>query len=242
MSDFTVLEGLECSDIQMTLLELGTNTQLLGRDCRNNRLRYLDLNDIKQLKYCCISGNSQKGEYTVVLTNSKLRENIPDDAFQWASSVSLISVFLDVRVGMGNESLEPDDPSDSDDPTKPGDTTANEVLGVLASAALQGYPNPATDVLHVALRASGDGVSATGSATGSVTGSAVGSAAASHTAAPAATESLRTVRILSVGGHLYRNFASGFDHLNVGDLPAGIYLLEAETTAGTVLRHKFVKR
>ena len=153
---------------------------------------------------------AEKGEYTVEMTNPKIREYITGD-YGILLSTALVSVFLDVRVGMPAETT-PDNPSDPTDPDTPDNpTTANEALETL-TAALQVYPNPASDVLHVELLPS------------------------------AASESLRAVRILSQNGHLCHSFGSGFDNLPVADLPAGLYFIEAETTTGTVLRQKFVKR
>ncbi|MDE6439606.1 MAG: T9SS type A sorting domain-containing protein, partial [Bacteroidales bacterium] len=145
---------------------------------------------------------SEKGEYTVEMTNPKVREHIAGNNYGWPHSAALVTVYLDVRVGMPD-----DDPNNPNNPT-----TANEALGALPAAALQVYPNPATDALHVELLSS------------------------------AASESLRAVRILSQSGHLCHTFGSGFDNIPVADLPAGLYFIEAETTAGTVLRQKFVKR
>ena len=154
---------------------------------------------------------SEEGEYTVEMTNPKVRDHIVENDAGWPVSTDPIIVFLDVRVGMPAETT-PDNPSDPTDPDTPDNpTTANEALETL-TAALQVYPNPASDVLHVELLSS------------------------------AASESLRAVRVLSQSGHLCHNFGSGFDNLPVADLPAGLYFIEAETTTGTVLRQKFVKR
>ncbi|MDE7102628.1 MAG: leucine-rich repeat domain-containing protein, partial [Bacteroidales bacterium] len=152
----------------------------------------------------------QPGEYTV-----KMENNFP---------LRYATVFLHIRVdGLNdpndpnnpddpNDPSAPDDPDDPNDPSAPGNpdnpTTSNEALDALPTAALQVYPNPATDALHVELVSS------------------------------AASESLRAVRILSQSGHLCHSFGSGFDNLPVADLPAGLYFIEAETTTGTVLRQK----
>lgn len=151
---------------------------------------------------------AEKGEYTVEMTNPKVREHITGNAYGWPHSAALVTVYLDVRVGMSDDHT-PDNPNDPNDPNEP--TTANEALETL-TAALQVYPNPASDVLHVELLSS------------------------------AASESLRTVRVLSQSGHLCHSFVSGFDNLPVADLSAGLYFIEAETTTGAILRQKFVKR
>lgn len=151
---------------------------------------------------------SEKGEYTVEMTNPKVREHNMYGYYGWPHSAALVMVYLDVRVGMQDDN--PNNPNDPGNPDNP--TTANEALDALPAAALQVYPNPATDVLHIELLSS------------------------------AASESLRTVRVLSQSGHLCHSFVSGFDNLPVADLPAGLYFIEAETTTGTVLRRKFVKR
>ena len=154
---------------------------------------------------------AEKGEYTVEMTNPKVREYIRGNDYGWQYSTDLVVVYLDVRVGMPAETT-PDNPSDPTDPDTPdAPTTANEALETL-TAALQVYPNPASDVLHVELLLS------------------------------AASESLWAVRILSQNGHLCHSFGSGFDNLPVVDLPAGLYFIEAETTTGAILRQKFVKR
>ncbi|MDE6440905.1 MAG: leucine-rich repeat domain-containing protein, partial [Bacteroidales bacterium] len=157
---------------------------------------------------------AEKGDYTVEMTNPKVRDYI-FDGYDYGGipfpSTALVSVFLDVRVGMPDDN--PNNPNNPNDPSNPDNpTTANESLDILPAAALQVYPNPATDVVHVELLSS------------------------------AASESLRAVRILSQSAHLCHSFGSGFDNLSVADLPAGLYFIEAETTTGTVLRQKFVKR
>ena len=67
---FTELEDLQCSQLELTSLDLSNNTALIYLDCSNCKLTSLDLSKNTQLIYVYLDGNQISGEAMDALMNS----------------------------------------------------------------------------------------------------------------------------------------------------------------------------
>jgi Leucine-rich repeat (LRR) protein len=77
LSNNTALTTLYCSDNELTSLDLSNNITLTMLYCSNNKLTLLDVSGCSALKYICANDNCLIGEDKIIgLDKSKLRSLI----------------------------------------------------------------------------------------------------------------------------------------------------------------------